>query len=418
MVLLHQLLIRYKSIIENILSLTLLNVVNLILPLLTLPYIIRTVGLSNYGAYSVIYTIIQYVLLFSTFGFNYSTTKEVSQKRESIEEVSAIVKSTIYARFLISSVAIMLFAAFIYLYYPSNYYYSFLFGIGIILGDVMNPVWLYQGMEKMKYMTIINLVCKLTFTLLIFVFIKNEKDWLYITLLYSCGYILSGVISLIMSIKVFGIKSVKISLRDIFRQIKQGWSVFLSTFFISFYRNSNIFILGFFVNEFNLGIYASAEKTVKAVQSLATPISNALFPHMALSFKSKTIAESARHTMRISKKLSLLYLLLIILFVICSKQLSIILLGSKNVLFIRLILLMSPVILFGGINYLLGIVGLVNLSYSRNFLRFVIISGIISIIVLVGFVGVFDIYSGAFAMLATESLLTIMCYRMIAKLCK
>lgn len=405
-----KMLTKYKTIVENTLSLAVLNAVNMLLPLITLPYLIRTVGLANYGAYAVIYSILQYVLIISAYGFNYSTTKEISQNRENLNKVNKIVYATLYARFLISAIAISVVGCFVYLYYPDTYSISFFGGIGIIIGDTINPVWLYQGMEKMKYITIVNLSCKLLFTLLIFAFIQEKTDWIYITALYSCGYFISGILSLIISKNIFDIAFVSVKFSDVWKQAKNGWDVFLSTFFMNAYRNSNVFLLGFFVNEYNVGIYASGEKLIKAAQAIVSPISNALFPYMSRSFRSKKVEENAKMIFRIGKKLRLLFFLLIILLIVSSIPLCKLLLGEINKSFLSVICFLSPVIYFGGMNYILGIAGLVNMSYSNVFLRFVVISGCISLIVLLSTVAFVGIYSGVMAMLISECFLFILCY--------
>ena len=66
---------KYKQVIENFFSLSVLNAVNIVLQLVTLPYILGVVGKANYGIYAYVFMVIQYIILFSTYGFNYSATK-------------------------------------------------------------------------------------------------------------------------------------------------------------------------------------------------------------------------------------------------------------------------------------------------------------------------------------------------------
>lgn len=74
----------HKRLIDNIFSLSLLNCINMLMPLVTLPYLVKVIGLSNYGAYSIVMAIVQYIILFSSYGFNFSTTKQISQNRENL----------------------------------------------------------------------------------------------------------------------------------------------------------------------------------------------------------------------------------------------------------------------------------------------------------------------------------------------
>lgn len=405
----------YKSLIESFLSLSVLNGINILLPLITLPYLVRTIGLAKYGAYSMVYTVLQYVLLVSAYGFNYTATKQVAQNRSNIDYIGVIFHSTIAARFLISIPA--LFAGFVltYFIYPIDYLWMYIGGIGIILGDVLNPVWLFQGYEKMRYMTYVNVVCKLFFTVLIFIFVQTADDYLYITLWNSLGFIVAGVLSYYISFKVFKLKFVKVTKSDIAFQIKDSWSVFLSTVFMNLYRNSNIFLLGFFVSDYGVGVYSAAEKVVKAVQSVTAPVSNALFPYLSSSFKGKPQKDCSRQILSINKKIGAFFLIITVLFFLSAGIINQVFFKSTDPKITELMRWMSPVIIIGSMNYVLGIAGLVNLNYNNYFLKAVTISGVTSLLFLIATVNYIDIYSGAIAMLLAEIVLFFYCYLKLVK---
>ncbi len=190
---------KYKQLIENFFSLSVLNGLNVLLPLVTLPYILSVVGKANYGAYSYIYVIVQYVILFSTYGFNFSATKQISQCRDDQDAVSRIYSAVTACKALIAvaiSALLMLFARWVFKDVVSTW--MFVYGLGMIVGDVLTPVWLFQGMEKMKYMTIVNASSKILFTVLIFIVVRSREDYDVLILLNSCGYLLAGMLSLML----------------------------------------------------------------------------------------------------------------------------------------------------------------------------------------------------------------------------
>ena len=162
---------RYKQQIENFFSLSILNGLNVLLPFVTLPYILRIIGTENYGAYSYIYAIAQYVIMFSTYGFNFSATKQISQSRTDSKAVSNIFNSVIAGKSLIATViTVLLFLFNRWIFKDQIGTLMFVFSLGMVLGDIFTPVWLFQGLERMKYMTIVNASSKILFTILIFVF--------------------------------------------------------------------------------------------------------------------------------------------------------------------------------------------------------------------------------------------------------
>ena len=408
----------HKSLLESFLSLSVLNGINILLPLITLPYLVRTIGLSKYGAYSMVYTVIQYVLLISAYGFSYTATKQVAQNRDNIKFIGVIFHSTILARLLISIPALTFGLILSYFIYPWDYVLMYIWGLGIVIGDVLNPVWLFQGYEKMRYMTYVNVVCKLFFTILIFLFVSTEDDYIYITLWNSLGFIVAGILSYYISIKIFKIPFVKISREDIIFQIKDGWSVFLSTVFMNLYRNSNIFILGFFVSDYGVGVYSAAEKVVKAVQSVTAPVSNALFPYLSSSFKGRTPKDCSRQILSINKKIGAFFLIVTVLFFLSAGIINQVFFKSTDPKITELMRWMSPVIIIGSMNYVLGIAGLVNLNYNNYFLKAVTKSGVASLLILIATVSYIDIYSGAISMLVAEGILFVYCASKIKELGK
>lgn len=397
-----------KRLAENIISLALLNGINMVIPLVTLPYLVRVVGISNYGSYSIVYAMIQYGIIFSSYGFGYSTTQQISRNRDNLPLISTIFSAVIYARLIIACVCGFLMLIICQIAYDSTYVYMYILGVGMIIGDILNPTWLYQGMEKMKFMTIVNLISKSIFTLLIFVTIREETDFIYLTLMNSLGYLMAGIVSFLFALNYFKIKFRIPAASHIKEQFQNGWYIFLSTICMTLYRNSNVFILGFFTLPAMVGIYSGSEKIIKAIQSITSPISNALFPYVANSFHNQR-----QNRFVLIKKLSVI--IGIILFAISiityftSPFIVRVFLDNINEDAVEIVKIMTCVIFFGGLNYILGIVGLVNMNCQREFFRYVLISGSISLILMLLFAKTFGIYSAAWTMVLTEILLTIMC---------
>lgn len=150
---------------------------------------------------------------------------------------------------------------------------------------------------------------------------------------------------------------------------------------MNLYRNSNVLILGFVLSDDALvGLYAGAEKIIKAAQAITTPISNALFPYVAKFFKDSTITQKIRRIKRLSLLMTIPLAGITMVVGIFASLANRILLGNIDHKAIELIRIMSPVILVGGLNYILGIVGLVNIGAQRSFFKYVTISGIGSLL--------------------------------------
>ena len=406
-----------RKVTGNFIYLSILNGLNILLPLITLPYILAIIGKGNYGIYSYVYMVVQYVIIFSTYGFNFSATKQISESRDDKERVNAVYNAVIGAKIIIAVVLILLLYAFSGIVFRDEHAtYMFFLGLGMVVGDIFTPIWLFQGMEKMKYLTIVNASSKILFTLLVFLLIRQPDDYILLILLNSAGYILAGVLSLILASRQFGMRLRMAPLRDVLFQLKDGSAVFGSTFGMYLYRNANVIILKQLVPNEVVGLYSAAEKVIKGFQSLISPVAQALFPNLSLRFKGATEADNIALLKRIALPFTAVVALISALVLAFAPWISDLLCGKEFSDCIPLIRIMTLVILFGEINYLIGLVGLVNLNRSRQFFRSVLVTGIFSVVFILTFVSRLGATAAALSMSLSEILLTMLCLGCLAKI--
>lgn len=410
---------RHKLLIENFFSLSILNGLNVLLPLVTLPYILHVVGKANYGAYSYVYAVLQYVILFSTYGFNFSATKQISQCRDDAQAVSRIYNAVTASKGLIAiilSVLLLLFSRLVFKNEVGTL--MFLYGLGMVVGDIFTPIWLFQGMEKMKYMTLVNASSKILFTILIFIVVRTREDFELLILLNSCGYLLAGALSLLLVYGQFNLRLCRTTWTDIFAQLKEGSAVFGSTFGMNLYRNANVIILKQFVSDDVVGLYSAAEKVVKGFQSLLSPAAQALFPHLSLRFKGQPIQENMRLLRKVALPFTAVVFAVTLGVYVFAPFISDILCGKEFVACVPLIRIMTLVVLFGEINYLVGIVGLINMDGQRYFFRSVIATGVFSVVFMLLMTPLYGSVAAAWAMSLSEVLLFVLCLLSIYRIKK
>jgi len=231
-------------------------------------------------------------------------------------------------------------------------------------------VWFFQGMERMKYITFLNILAKALFTIAIFIFVKEESDYWMVPLLNSLGFVVAGSISLYVIFKNFNTRIKFPTKNAIIFQLKEGWHIFVSTVAISLYTISTPFILGVFTNNIIVGYYSAADKIVSALQSLLTPFSQTLYPYFS-------------HISNISKKLLLkqigkicntiipLIFCIFIVFEIFSEKVTEILFGisDKNIYTSIQILLFK--FLFVSIAHVFANLFLLASGYVKNWKRMI-----------------------------------------------
>jgi PST family polysaccharide transporter len=380
-----------------------------VLPLLVIPYLTNVIGVAHYGVYAYILVLVQNINVVTQYGFQFSATKKISQNRDDHSFLEQYCSNILCARFLVATLCIGLVLALSHWALDtSDRFFMFLTAIGMIYGDVFIPTWLFQGLERMKYMTIVNASSKILFTILIFVVVVRPEDYEYILLLNSLGFLLAAILSMVLVRKQFKIRLSKPCMKEVFSELRESLSMCFSMIGIDLYRNMNVVVLNFFVSEAAMGVYALAERVIKAAQSFITPASQALFPHMSLKIKQEGVGKSMALLNRAAIFLFILTVVVALVIFFCGDFL-VSLVGKDFSEIKPLMNWMYPVLIFGCMNFLLGFVGLVNLNQQQFFFFAVFISGTISLGLLFWLARYWGIQVAAMTMSLSEVLLFLAC---------
>ena len=398
-----------KRVGENFLSLTILNIINFGFPLVLIPYLTRVLGVEKYGTYAFIYAVINYFTIFVKYGFELSATKQVAIVRDDKEKLSRLFSSVLSVRllFMLLSFSLLMILTFLVPKFQTERITLF-YGFGISIGIGLVPAWFFQGMENMKFMTLVNLIIRILSTALIFLFIKEPNQYSQAIFFQSIGFIAGGFFSILIAYKKFKLDFIIPQWDEINYQIKDGWSLFLSTIGLNFYRQTNTIILGFFTSYTIVGYYAAAEKIIMAIQSMMSPLSKALFPYFGRKFNTDNDNNSQYRKFKlIARYYGLFLLFLSIAILILSPIFVRGVLGSEYINSISNIQILSFIIFFGGLNYYYGIIGLVNIGRTKEFTKSVWISGIFCIISCTILATPLEDKGGAIALLLAEILMFI-----------
>lgn len=288
-----------RRLLSNFMSLSVLQGANYVLPLITLPYLVRVLGPEKYGLIAFAQAFIQYFNILTDYGFNLSATREISIHRNNAQKVSEIFSSVMIIKFclLVLSFVIMSILVFSFWKFRQDwliYYLTF----GMVVGQVLFPVWFFQGMERMKYITFLNITAKLIFTFAIFVFIHQASDYIYVPLLNLFGYLVAGALALWIVFRGFKVGFKVPSYSSLIHQLKEGWYIFISQVAISGYNSSRLFAVGLFTDNTITGYYAIAEKLMNVV--ITFPLASllqSLYPRLT-----KIYSENKERAIRLMNK--------------------------------------------------------------------------------------------------------------------
>lgn len=273
--------LRMRVLLENFTALSMLQIVNYLLPLLTLPYLVRVLNPEKFGLIAFAQALTQYLILLTDFGFNFSAVREISINRDNINKVSEIF-STVYLIKLLLTLFCFILLCLILIFPKFNKEWQLhLLMFGTVIGNMLFPVWFFQGLEKMKYITILNILYKGIFTLLIFIFIREETDYILFPIINFFGYLTVGISGLWIAINRFSVRLFIPTRENVIYQFKLSYHFFASRACLAIYTVSNTFLLGIGGNNEITGFYAAAEKLIRAIESMNQPVINALYPYLS-----------------------------------------------------------------------------------------------------------------------------------------
>lgn len=271
-----------KRLLSNFFSLSTLQGLNMLLPLVTLPYLVQVLGAEKFGLLAFVLSIIMYFNILVSFGFELSATREISIKRDDTQKVSEIFFTVMLIKLCLTFFSLVLLTVLILIFdsfteYRMLYYVTF----GLVLGNFVFPTWFFQGMEQMKYITYINVVSKIGFTFLIFVLVKESNDFIYVPLLNSLGAILGGLYSLWLVPKILKLEWKLPSIKMLVEQLKKSAHFFLSRVANNGSRFYATTVIGTTFGNEMVGYYSMVEKLYYALMSIGGVVSQTIFPYMS-----------------------------------------------------------------------------------------------------------------------------------------
>ena len=404
-----------KKISANFMYLSILQGMNLILPLITFPYLVRVLGIENFGLLMFAQAFIVYFTMIVDYGFNLSGIREVSSNRNNKSKLIKIFSSIMIARFILVLLGLIFLTIIIFSFekFSENwelYYLTF----GIVIGTALFPTWFFQGMEKMKYITVLTVIAKLIFTLSIFLFVTTEKDFIYVPLINSLGFIFVGIISLFIIFKDFNIRIKFQKWKRIKTQFIKGWHIFISKISINLYGATNTFILGIFTTDTIVGYYAIAEKVVRIITSLFAPFYQTIYPHVVNIIK-KPKNEAAQFLKRVFKYSLGISTIVFLLSISLGEFSFLLVFGEEAKNSINIFYILSPLIIILPMAYLFFNVILLSFKLDKYFSKLYIIGGITNlsmIFILFQFLEK-KIIAVSLSLLITELLIMLLAYILI-----
>ena len=237
--------------------------VNLISPLLVIPYLVSICGEEGLGKIGVGFSLALIAIVLVDYGSYINGTKEISiniDNNQILEEKF----TTIYIAKLIVTVVVLLITIIALKTIPflSRDFLQLFFSFLIVIGQLVNPTWFFQGLQNFKWISIINVTSKVIYLILVFSFIKKPEDYIFVNAFFGVGLLVSSIFGFIWIYNRHSFSFKKGVFKKSLLLLKSESSLTISQLFFSLYQYAPILLISYIGGDFMAGQYRIIDQIV------------------------------------------------------------------------------------------------------------------------------------------------------------
>lgn len=284
-----------RKVLENGAWLYALQIFNTLIPLLTLPYITRILGPTEYGTFSISLNLVGYFQVIIEYGFGMSATREIALLDSNDDEdakhhaINTLFTSVLMSRVILTIGCLLFAMAYGLLQFDRGIQRLSFYVLTVgLVSYCLQVNWYFQGIQQMKYISITSVVGRTISTILIFLLIKQQDDLLTYCVLYSIAPLITSLSGILIMLCKYKIRTIKVTINQITEQLYHGWYVFTTTFSAKVFGSIGVTILGIVATEYDVGLFAAINKIPSALILIWAPISQILYPISSQRFNENT----------------------------------------------------------------------------------------------------------------------------------
>ena len=404
-----------KSVTKNYIYNLIYQILLIIIPIITTPYVSRVLGADGVGKFSFSNSIASYFVIFASLGFGYYAQREIAKYQDNKKKQSEIFWEIIIVRFVSVSTALIVYFAAIVLGVFKEEYTLLMIILSInILAVAFDISFLFAGNEDFSKTVLTNTVVRILNVIAIFVFVKDRNDlWKYV--LITVLTVLTANASLSVYAKNFLCKIEIKSLRPI-RHIKPAVILFLPTIAVSVYAYLDKTMIGVITgSDFENGFYEQAEKIVKMVMTVVTFLGTVMIPRNANAFERKDMEAIRRNIYRSVRFVLFLGIQMMIGLIAVSDNMVPWFLGDGYYKSANIMKILSVLILAIGLSNVFGLQYLIPAGEDKKFTISVTCGAITNFLLNLVLIRLFKSYGAAIATIVAEIAVAVIMFCFIRK---
>lgn len=388
-----------KSLKTNYIYNLLYQLIVMVLPLITTPYLSRVLGAEKIGIYSFTMSILSYFVLFGCMGINLYGQREIAMVQNDVKKRSKIFYELVILKLCLLVFSYLIFALFNF--NDANYgiYYKIL-SIELF-SNAFDITWFFQGIENFKKITIRNTLVRLISLVFLFLFVKNSDD-LIIYFLINCLTNLFGFITLWINFKKYVNKSYLKKI-NIFKHIKPVITLFIPQIAIQIYTVLDKTMLGYVLNDMSeVGYYEQSQKIVKMLLMIIVALGAVVGPRIANLYANKKYQELQESITKVFNVVCFISLPMCFGLIAVSKNFVPWFFGNEFSPIINLLSIFSFLLVAIGLNNITGVQYLIPTRQQKKFTISVVIGALINLILNFIFIPKFKAVGAALSSIIAE----------------
>ena len=262
----------------------------IVMPLITTPYLSRTLGAEMIGSHSYAQAIAYYFVIFIMLGLNNYGNRSIAFCRDNKKTTSKVFSEIYTMQLIVSAIITLLYI--VLLIASSGSVLSWILLLYVISAS-LDINWLFFGLGEFKAAAAIGGITRIISALSIFIFIKSSNDiWIY-TLIYSLSALINHIVLIIFAKKIIQFK--RVSIKTALRHLKPNLFLFIPVIAVSLYKIMDKIMLGNLSNIEQVGFYENAEKITQVPIALITSLGTVMLPKMSNLAAKNKIEESRQY---------------------------------------------------------------------------------------------------------------------------
>lgn len=253
------------------------QILAIIIPFITTPYISRVLHTTGIGQYALSQAIAEYFALIGMLGISIYGMREIAYVRDNKEKMSQVFWEINFMRLITMGTTCVIYGVFVQTITDNKILY--IIQSLILAFNYIDISWFYQGIEEFKIIAIRNITVKVIGTILVFTLVKKSTDVILYALIIS-GSAFIGNVFMWLGIKKY-VYFVPPNFHAILHHLKSAFILWIPTIAISIYTYFDKVMLGWLSTEAEVGLYESAQKIVRIITTITTSLSTVMVPQVS-----------------------------------------------------------------------------------------------------------------------------------------